>query len=115
MKVINSRAATSTWPTMPVACWVVCMVCPARANATWGRSLVAQSLDGVEARRLPRRVVAEDDADGRGDQHGGDDGGQRRLGGPLKEHPDEEGSAAAEENADGPAEQAQDDGLDEEL
>src|SRR6478672_4551105 len=54
------------------------------------RLFIAQRLDRIHERRLPRGVVAEEDTDGDGEERGQEDGLRGELHRPLQRAPDEE-------------------------
>src|SRR5258708_36636 len=79
------------------------------------RSFVAQCLDRVEVRRLARRVVAEEYADGDRERGGDDHRCERGLHRPAEAAADEERRDEAQHNPGRSTDEAQDHGLPEEL
>src|SRR5512143_1428382 len=89
-----------------------------RASNRWltgSPSLVTQRLDRVEPRRAHRRPQAEDDADDARDAESEHDARHADAGRQRRQAVDGDPEPAAEGDADGPAQQAEDHRLDEEL
>ena len=78
-------------------------------------SLEPKCFDRVEARGLPRGVIAEDHADGDRDRDRRDDGGDRRGRWPVGQQSDEHRSGAARRDAHGAAQEAKHNSLNKEL
>src|SRR6185369_12017069 len=81
----------------------------------WRWSFVSQGFDGVEPGGFPCGVEAENNSDGAGDGHRGDDGGERQERGPVQEMGGRHGRAPAEENSHHAAGKAENHGFDEKL
>src|SRR5579862_9433755 len=80
-----------------------------------GSLFIAQRLDGVEQRRLARRVVAEEHAHRDREEGGEHHGLQRHLHGPAERAADHHRSDDPEQDAGRAADEAEHDGLAEEL
>ena len=76
---------------------------------------IPQRFDRVEFGGFPGWVEAEEDADGGGDQDGGDDCAGAAFDGPMGEFFDHEREGMAEDDSDDTAGEAEDNGFDEEL
>src|ERR1043166_5783272 len=79
------------------------------------RLLIAQRLDRIHERGFARGVIAEKDAHGNGEERREENRFRGELHRPLQRAPDEERGDDADDDAGGAADEAEHDGLGEEL
>src|SRR6185312_16699591 len=88
---------------------------PNLPNCNQRASLVPECLNWIEAGGLSRRVVAEENSDGRREPDGDRHRRRRRRCRPAREMAEQRRAAVSKGQADDPAQKAHDDTLDEEL